>query len=383
MKILIRTASSGIGHQILDAWHAYKQHQNNYNSHIEYTLVDHDIEFDATDYNLTILFDSVERLSLNKQLTKKYDIALICNGGESIGVANPAVKEILNHHNVFLVSNSYLSSDHALENKVVWFPHNVQTCRDYWTRHFYPQYYDLYNFKKIKKINSLYYINGANRTPRQLFIDHLTLLNLDIPIKNSLTEQISEIGESQWESVEDTEFRMWVNQHYVEKVLMEEQHNPYYDMSIKIGIDQKFGSIPPGYFHLPLYFENHCVIFPESTWQNNELCITEKAIKCFHSECLPLPVGGSNVNQLYNKVGFYTAWNLLPLELQEFDNITDHKLRYLQLSRAVKWLWDNSEVFFSTQYKEMVQQNKINFLTGDCDYISITKFDNIITQFIR
>jgi hypothetical protein len=154
-------------------------------------------------------------------------------------------------------------------------------------------------------------------------------------------------------------------------------------MPVKLGIDQKFGTIPVGFFHLPLYFENYCVVFPETTWQNNELCITEKAIKCFYSECLPLPVGGSKVNQLYNKIGFYTAWNLLPVELQEFDNTVDHKLRYLQLSHAVKWLSDNPLVFVSDQYKEMVQQNKINFLTCDCGHLTVTDFNNIITRFIR
>ena len=35
MKILIKTLSDGIGHQIIDAWHAYVQHINNYNNDIE------------------------------------------------------------------------------------------------------------------------------------------------------------------------------------------------------------------------------------------------------------------------------------------------------------------------------------------------------------
>ena len=68
----------------------------------------------------------------------------------------------------------------------------------------------------------MYYINGANRTSRQLFIDYLNSLNLGIPIKNKLTDQICEIGESQWESTEDTEFRTWVNQQYDKKVLIED-----------------------------------------------------------------------------------------------------------------------------------------------------------------
>ncbi len=308
MKILVRTLSHGIGHQIIDAWHAYVQHLNNYSNDTEYVITNDNVTAKDDDYNLSILLGYLGD-QITDEMVTTYDIVLICNGGEPIMVASPAIKEFLNYKNVFLVTNSYLTQDHPLKNKVVWFPHNVQTCRDYWTRHFYPQYFDLQNLKKNKKTDPVFYINGANRSHRQLFIDHLQDLKLDIKIQNSITSQIVEIGESQWESVEDSEFRHWVNQKY-NSVLPENCDNPYSDNSLSVGINEKFGKVLPGYVHLPLYFENFCVIFPESNWQNNELCITEKSLKCFYAETLPLPVSGANVNKLYNDLGFYTAWNL-------------------------------------------------------------------------
>lgn len=375
--------SSGIGHQIVDAWEAYIQHQNSYNQTNEYTIIDCVDKFNKHDYNLTILLAAISNGEQISQIAHDYDIVLICNGGEPISVGDPVIAELIeNNTHVYLISNSYLDQSHARREKIIWFPHNVQTCRDYWTRHFYPQYYDLCSFSTDKKTNSLFYINGANRTGRQLFIDYLTDLNLDITIKNSLTEQICEIGESQWESPEDTNFRQWVNQQYP-CLLIENFTNDYYNNSITVGIDAQFGKVPLGYVHLPLYFEHACIIFPESNWQNDELCITEKAIKCFYAETLPMPVAGANVNRLYNEVGFYTAWNLLPEEIQSFDSMLDHNLRYQNLSRAIKWLAEHPEVFDSDEYYTMTRQNKIHFLTCRCNYQAVVKFDQVIKGFVR
>lgn len=382
MKIFVKTLNSGVGHQIIDAWNSYKQYQHDNKNLTQYTLADSLGKFNKEEYNLTILLDYVHGTSVAQHNINEYDLVLICNSGEPINVATPVVKQLLTYKNVFLIGNSYLSDACEVKDKVIWFPDDVMTCRDYWTRHFYPQYYDLHNHTTDKKTNTLFYINGANRTTRQLFMDYLQELNLDITIKNNITDQICEIGESQWESAEDTDFRVWVNQQYPHS-LIENFTNNYYSNSITVGINNRFGQIPPGYFHLPLYFEHACVIFPESNWQNNELSITEKALKCFYAESLPMPIAGANVNRLYNEVGFYTAWNLLPAELQSFDGILDHKLRYRKLSYAIKWLTEHPEVFDSKEYKDMTHQNKINFLTCKCDYLAVVKFDQLLQKFIR
>jgi hypothetical protein len=187
---------------------------------------------------------------------------------------------------------------------------------------------------------------------------------------------IHKLGDSQWESVEDTKFRDWVNFQYQDASIPEPDQ--YYNKRVTFGIDGKFGNIAPGYFVLPEYFEYACVVFPEATWQNNELAITEKAIKCFYAGSLPFPIGGANVNQLYNDIGFYTAWNLLPDELKLFDQTADHILRYQQAVDAINWLDTNRSVFERQQFKDMTNQNRSKFLTCDCDYISVSRLYNII-----
>jgi len=387
MKLLISKISDGIGHQIVDAWHAYQQHKHSYNNYsldIQYEITNGPIKFNKQDYNLSILllyFDEID--ILHKTLIAEYDLIFICNGGEPLHVSSPATQQALTeNNNVFLIANSFLPPDHKMFDKVVWFPHNVQTCRDYWTRHFYPQYFDLYHYNNLPQDKLLYFINGENRPHRQFFIDICNELNLDLPTKNVLSKTISKVLDSQWESIQDTEFKQFVNSLYNE-VLVERSDNVYYHSAVNIGINDAFGKMPPGYFPLQLYFETRCIIFPESGWQNNELNLTEKALKCFYAGSLPFPVAGANVNKLYNEIGFYTAWNLLPKDMQAFDSILDHRLRYQHAAKAIQWLKNNLEVFVEPSFKEMTDANKIKFLTCECDYTAIDRFDQLLQKFLH
>ena len=83
---------------------------------------------------------------------------------------------------------------------------------------------------------------------------------------------------------------------------------------------------------------------------------------CFISGSITMPVAGSIVNFLYNSVGFYTAWNLLPAELQEFDSESDHQRRYKGLVEAIDWLWNNRDVTNGSQFHDMVLHNQQLFL---------------------
>jgi hypothetical protein len=132
--------------------------------------------------------------------------------------------------------------------------------------------------------------------------------------------------DSQFESNEDTEFRQQVNNWYPTNNKIHETQSEYSTGSVAVGIDKKFGRVIPGYFILPEYFMYRCVIFPESTWQNDELCLSEKICKCFYAESLPWPIGGSNIHKLYNEIGFYTAWNVLPDHLKLFDRYQKQQL---------------------------------------------------------
>ena len=378
MKILIRTITDSIGYQIIDAWHAYIQHVNQYNNTTEYILKDSTDKSPDNDCDLSILLSYMGH-QVTDETTKHYDIVLICNGSEPLAVANPQIKQLLTNDNVYLIANSYLM-DHELQSKVIWFPVNFTMCRDYWTRHFYPQFYDVAEFEKLPRTNNISVITGANRANRSHFFSELYSAVPQLTDSSKFGQPIEKLVDSQWETSEDQAYRIYVNGLYHPPT---KYHNEYYDNLITIGIDNKFGEIPPGYFQLPLYYENSCVIFPEASWQNNELSVTEKSIKCFYAGSVPFPIGGANINYLYNKIGFYTAWNLLPEELKRFDSMTNHVERVHACIKAIKWLANHPEVFDTPEFVYYTQQNKINALTCRCDNLAVEKFDQLIKKYVK
>ena len=380
MKIVVNYRDTGIGHQIIDAWNSLVQSRcADYANNVEYVF---DPVDSVQDYNVSILCDYMPDL-IDITVTSKYDLVLFCNGGEPLEVANPDMREMLKRDNVYLICNGLLTADHQLRHKVIWFPDSVQSCRDYWTRHFYPQYFENQLLQKLPRKQLISCINGLNRINRKYFFDNLSLAVPELNLHSKINAGVvGELLDCQWESTQDTEFRQWVNDNH-DIVRNSTQEENYYSQSPVIGIQNKFGSVPPGYFILPMYFESYCVVYPETSWINNQLCVTEKALKCFYSGSLPMPISGARVNQLYNQIGFATAWNLLPPHLQEFDTELDHRKRYQQLNQAIAWLHDNPMVFQSDQFQQLVLQNKMNFLTCSCDYWAVEQFDKLMQKHVK
>ena len=370
INITAKKDSQGL--QLFDALYGFIQSLDN----LTYRpTVDITVNTPYSSANLNILFEYMPEDYSEKEL-EKYDLIFFCNGGEPLTGSTETMGKLINRENVYLINNSYLTESHPLRHKVVWFPHNIMTCRDYWTRHFYPQYYENIKNRSIDRKSEIIAINGSVRSNRCYFFN---LLQTQIPSIIQLSRigtTVHKLNDSQWESAEDTKFRDWINDQYRDSAIQEPDQ--YYNKRVKFGIDGKFGNIAPGYFVMPEYFEYACVVFPEATWQNDELAITEKAIKCFYAGSLPFPIGGANVNQLYNDIGFYTAWNLLPDEMKLFDQNPDHVSRYQQAVDAVNWLDTNRSVFERQQFKDMTNQNRSKFLTCDCDYISVSRLYNII-----
>jgi hypothetical protein len=361
----------GIGLQLFDSWFAYRQSLN----------------FDTYESNIEISYNSAEPTDINILYVympdttdikiEKYDLVFLCNNSEPLQVCHPVMQELLKLDKVYLISNSYLTNNHKIKEKVIWYAMNIGICKDFWTRSFYPQYFEnISNKKENLKTSSMIYINGEIRTNRQNF---LNLLGNCIPIISNLKNNYVRKIYGNWESEEDLKFRRWVNYAYgtdIENSSSDQHHKN----SVAIGVNEKFGKCFPGYFIMKEYFQNSCVIFPESNWQNDELSMTEKAIKCFFAGSLPWPIGGSNINSLYNEIGFSTAWNLLPDTLKKFDSVKDHSERHQLTVEAISWLSNNSHIFESDQYKQLVDQNRISFLAGDCDYKSVLLLDNIFQR---
>jgi len=371
MKINFTIRKDGIGFQIIDSWYGLLQSlMPDYTPPVD---IHFNAPYSSKDFN--VLCDYMPSRYSEQELAN-YNLIFFCNGGEPLHVATETMGNLINQQNVYLITNSYIEQSHPLHHKVIRWGDDVQTCRDYWTRHFYPQYYENIKNRSIDRTAKLIAIAGSVRTHRYYFFE---LLKKQIPSMlqlSNISTTIHKLNDAHWETLEDTQFREWVNNQYHTQSIP--QPDQYYNNNVNIGIDNKFGEIPPGYFIMPEYFKYACVIFPETSWQNNELSVTEKSLKCFYAGSLPFPISGANVNQFYNNIGFYTAWNLLPDDLKLFDQITDHKIRYDKAVEAVKWLDDNRSVFEGEQFKYMVDQNRANFLTNECDNNSTIQFHTIM-----
>ena len=219
----------------------------------------------------------------------------------------------------------------------------------------------------------MFFLNGANRAHRNHFLQILKKQNCKIDISNNISNIIHETNDSNLESKYDSKFRELVNESYE---ILRNQETQYYKNSVKCGINNKMGEVVPGYFLLPCYNNYKIIAFPETTWINDELAVTEKALKCFVSKCLPFPVAGRHTNTLYNSLGFYTAWNILPEDLQQFDFEQDHNNRYTMMVDALKWLDKN--IHTCKQFDFYVEHNYNLYLDNKFAKNGVEKLYNIL-----
>jgi hypothetical protein len=361
-SVAIKIDQESIGLQIFNTYYAYRQSLNNqtYQSDISFSIVS---EPQKDSFN--ILYTCMPN-KIPKDI-EQYDSIFIDNCGESLEVATSTIVELLNNYqNVYLLSGAYLDTNNPLYKSVIPYNHNLSLFKDAITRSFYPQYFSRNN--SLLKNKNLCFINGQNKGWRNYFKELLENSQTDITIRNNLTDIPTKMLDCFFESTEDTNFREYINGC---KHLIDHQHeisDNYYKNSIKIGIDNKFGKMPPGYFLMEEYYTHHCIIYPETTWINNQLFVTEKTWKCLVTGAIPWIVSGANCSQMINKMGFFTAWNLLPKEYQSYDNELNHKNRYKKLIQAIKWANDHTEIWTSDKAKQIRKMNYQNFF-------STSKFD--------
>jgi hypothetical protein len=371
---------------LFDIYYAYKQYQcrnHNYQPDLDIKFLPmsyfhQSSETDVVNIGWYHMPDSTDEISCDK-----FDLILFDNDHHHLEVCTQAIYNSINHNNnCYLVFGCYLPDNHAYKNKIIWHPQQF-VDRDYYTRPMYPQYFEKQHNRNPNKNKKIIYINGHNRAHRQYFLDILNKHNLNnLKIKNSITSSVSETKECFFESKEDSEFRDHVMAVYP-NAKRNEPDSVYYKNKISMGIDAKYGEKPPGYVFIDEYFEYSCVIFPESTWINNEILITEKIVKCFVAKTLPWPIGGANIHHLYNQLGFKTVYNLLPPEHQQFDRETDHVKRIDLCVRAIEWMTENMHVLETDLAKSIVNHNYELYHTSMLDLFGAQKLDDIINKVIN
>lgn len=352
-----------IGLQVFDSLYAHYQNlaaKDNFESQVSITCAPTGHE------DVRVLFAHRPK-SLDHVNLDNYHAIFFCHSGESIEACNDTMFDVVSRYkNAYIICNSYLTKQHPHRDQILWHALTFSQFHDYCTRPFYPQYFEL-----IKKnpLSTLYQprkhiklVNGLNRSVRQWALDKIVEYNPLIEIRNSVSVNsvVNETLHGYFESPEDTEFREFANSYY-----LIDKHSPnlMHQNTPVIGIDGKFGSFGLGYSFIDDYFDYKIIITPERSWFNHELSMTEKSLKCFAALSLPLPLGGAKINQLYNDMGFYTAWNLLPEDLKNYDNQVDHRQRYIDIAKAIKWLHSNPNVTYNSNYYDMVKSNQVKFLS--------------------
>jgi hypothetical protein len=310
-----------------------------------------------------------------------FDLVFFSNGDETTTVATECLLEHLDHPHAYLLANAWLHQGHALYHKVISCNNDFLITRQYWTNAYFPQYHS-HQVAAPTKVTDLFFINGANRSWRHHVIEEIKKQIPTLLCHSSLSDVIHETDDAFWESDQDSAFREYVNTRYSIKRNVSSR---YYENSVSfpvpsgvLGLPQGECIIPPGYFITNHYYQYRCVIFPEATWKNNEASPTEKIAKCFFAKTLPWPVGGSKINQIYNALGFRTAWNLLPETLRDYDDENDHIKRHSKMSIAMAWLAEHSEILKSQACQQIIDQNYITFLCNDIDARSVARLQKLL-----
>lgn len=313
------------------------------------------IKFDlpaADSYN--ILFLSLpERLPHNLD---QYDLVLLDNTDEPFGRGTDAMLEIMNQApHARLLCNAILPRDHAWHNRI------VSTCimwelhRRYYTMSAYPQRYEFINSNPPQGI---VYINGKNRSVREHLSTVIQHYAPSVVHHNDVHQgTIFDTEVNFAESSQDTEFRIWADQTY--------SNNQYNNNPPELrwpplpaGINGRFGATLWEDRFLDVFRNNQIIVYPETTWTNQQLSLNEKSLKCFLHQRLPMMVGGAATHRMYNDIGFCTAWNLLPPEYQEFDSVLDHRERYIKQAQAIDWLSKNLDIYHSDRAQTMLINNQ-------------------------
>lgn len=340
---------------------------------------------DLAPLNTSLPCDGI--LISNKRLVpgnqfKHADRIFFCNGDEPLLVADHQIKTYLGQSHAWLICNALVTDDHPMKSSVIFRSNDLTITRQYWTNAIFPMWHENRSLKLLPKTRHLWAINGANRSWRHHVFVNLVAAVPDLDVHSEISTVIHETNDAWWESEHDSHFRQTVNDMYP---ITRNHHTSYYDNSIQIAFNSPttglpyHGSIPPGYRIMPQYWQSKCVIFPESGWQNCELNITEKIAKCFFAKCVPFPMGGAKINQLYNQLGFFTAWNLLPDSLRIYDDELDHFKRHALMIEAIAYLHDHADLLDSDLAKSFVNANYTNFLTDQSDSVCINQLRSIFS----
>ena len=354
MKIQVTTAQDDYtGLEIFDYLVGYWQ----YVTDMQYTPAVTFARAPATDSFNVLFLHMPDTVPDNIQ---DFDLVLVDNGDEPFGIGTVAMYDILDTvPNSRIVCNAVVPDSHPWKQRMICTHIVWEFQRQHYTASAYPQRYELLQDHRPQ---GMIYINGRNRSVREHHSQLLQQYVPEIPHWNVLHYGTITATEQYWhESIEDTEFRQWADQEYVNHQWNsnppEVRWPPY-----PCGVNGRYGESLFEDRFIDAFRKHAIIVYPETAWTNCQIAPTEKALKCFLHAKFPVMLGGALTNQLYADLGFYTAWHLLPRDLQHFDQILDHRQRFQEQIAAIKWLSDNIDVVDSDWAQQMLLKNQRQLL---------------------
>lgn len=386
MKILVHVADNtpvdSFSLQIFDRYFAYQQSKNrhnNYQAHCE-IKIGRNMPLESDAVNIGFYYMPSAPVA-----AKNFDLVIVDGQMHHLEVCTGHMYQaFVENDNCYFLTGAVVDADYPRSNRILSFPNGNIFVHDFFTRPYYPQYYDRFDQKNnSERKYDMIFINGRNRPHRQYMIDLIRARSgTAVPIRQNNYTGEPILQDSFFETKEDTDFRHFVNANVATEpwATNNREIEHYY---IPVGLNQKFGMISPAHFVIDEYYNYRCVIFSESTWLNNEVCITEKIHKCLASRTIPWPVAGANVDVLYNKLGFQTAWNLLPEQLQSYNYEQDHVKRYQMCADAIEWMTQHPETLTSARACELLEHNYNLFFSNTIEIMGPRKLDHILRRYAK
>jgi hypothetical protein len=369
--------------QIFDRYYAYNQSKNrhnNYKADCE-IKIGKNMPIDPAAINVGFYYMPAEPIDATG-----FDLIIVDGQQHHLEICTPDMyRAFVDQDNCYFLTGAVVDDTYPRADRLLSFPNGNIFLHDFSTRSFYPQYYDRFDQDSSgKRKHDMIFINGQNRPHRQYMIDLLrSRAGSTVTVRQNTYIGTTQLDESFFETNEDTKFRNYVNTYFSTLDPAHQETHSIDHYYVNIGIDQKFGQISPAHFIIDEYYDYRCVIFPESTWLNNEICITEKLQKCAVARSIPWPVAGANADVLYNKLGYQTAWNLLPEQLQSYNYEQDHVKRYQMCADAIKWMTEHPETLTSDRARELVEHNYNLFFSNTIEIIGPRKLDHILKRYAK
>ena len=388
MNIYVHTTNkdeSFVALQIFDFLFAYKQHQNRENNfYVPYNIeIGNQLPFGEPD-TLHIGFFSKPEGNID---ISNFDFAIVDANVHQLEVATQGMyQSVINNDNCYWTTGAFVSKSHPLKHKLIFSP-NYMVTRDMYARAiFYPYFEPTPSIeeRRKEKRKAIAWINGQDRPHRRYFLEKLKdQCKEKIFYRDTIWKMSSQLLDAPVESFDDTKFRNLVNSMYPVVDNTHELEQTYYSQKHPIGIKGQFGSFGIGHQVLNEYRTHNCIIFPESTWINDEILVTEKILKCFVSKTIPWPIGGALTDVLYNELGYKTAWNLLPDPLKSYTYETNHQARVKKCVEAIDWLANNSDLLTSEQAFNILENNYNLMFTNKHDIIGVEYLDSLIKKYAK